>query len=160
VVHVVGSREASLRVGDRVEDDRENPATPWRQVGRRAVDEAVAEDQRGARRARRRNQATLGRQRGHGLVVHRPERVTRRLGIDRRSNRALPVRTPDEDQGSVVLGDLVEEQMEVERKRLGDAVLRVMSGEVVVPLPGLTRKGDLGVDLDLLESLKDETRCE
>jgi hypothetical protein len=50
-----------------------------------------------------------------------------------------------------MLGDIVEEQVEVERQRLGDAVLRVMGGEVVVPLPGLTRGGGLGVDLDLLD---------
>jgi hypothetical protein len=46
---------------------------------------------------------------------------------------------------------LVQEDVEVERQRLGHAVLAVMGREVVVPLPDLADEGGLHVDLDLLD---------
>ena len=64
---------------------------------------------------------------------------------------AHAVRAADEDQGPVVLGDVVEEHVEVQGERLGHAILRVVSGEVVVPLPGLAGERHLGVDLGLLD---------
>ena len=41
--------------------------------------------------------------------------------------------------------------MQVERERLGHAVLAVVRGEVVMPLPDFAGEGGLHVDLDLLD---------
>src|SRR5262249_18732890 len=64
---------------------------------------------------------------------------------------AAQVGAADEDQRPVVLGDLVEEHVEVQGQRIGHAVLRVVRGEVVVPLPRLAGERYLGVDLRLLD---------
>src|SRR5262249_20067452 len=60
------------------------------------------------------------------------------------------VRARNEVERSIELDNVVEEYVEVQRERLRHAVLAVVGGEVVVPLPHLAIKGSLGVDFDLL----------
>ena len=50
-----------------------------------------------------------------------------------------------------MLGDVVQEDVEVQGERLGHAVLRVVGGEIVVPLPSLPGERHLRVDLRLLD---------
>jgi hypothetical protein len=41
--------------------------------------------------------------------------------------------------------------MKVERQRRGDAILGMMCGKIIMPLPDLAFEGGLGIDLDLLD---------
>src|SRR3954452_17460953 len=61
------------------------------------------------------------------------------------------MRARDEPERSVELTDVIEKDVQVEGERRGHAVLRVVGGEIVVPLPDLALEGGLGVDLDLLD---------
>ena len=72
------------------------------------------------------------------------------LRVERRRRRAAAVRAADEDQRPVELVHLVEKDVEVQRERLRHAILAVMGGEVVVPLPHVPRERFLAVHLDLL----------
>ena len=111
----------------------------------------VAENEHRAGRPLGRDQAALRHQLGHGLAIDDPERVAGRLGVQGRGHGTTPVRAANEHEGSVELGYLVEKDMEIERQRLRHAILLVVGGEVVVPLPDVAGEGLLGVHLDLLD---------
>ena len=115
------------------------------------MNERVTEDQHGARRALWAHQTAARCQWADDVTGHGPQRIARGGDVQRRRGWAVHVGAPDEVQRTVELGDLVEEDVQVEGQRLGYPVLVVVRGEVVVPLPLLAGEGLLGVDLHLLD---------
>src|SRR6185295_14182964 len=54
-----------------------------------------------------------------------------------------------EPERTVELADVIEEDVQVERLRPGNAVLAMVGGEIVVPLPEVAAEGRLHIDLGL-----------
>src|SRR6185437_1408102 len=148
---VVGPRCLAIGVGDRVDDERKDAPIPGREIGRRGMDEAVAEDQRRARRTGGRDDAAFADEPGNGIATDAPQRIARRLGVERGRYRPPSMRARDEPERPVELADVVEEDMKIEGERRCDAILLMVSGEIIVPLPDLAFERGLGVDLDLLD---------
>src|SRR5262249_62374755 len=86
---------------------------------------------------------------GDGVVRHGPKRVAGRHDVEAGGGGTVAVRTPDEPEGAVELGDVVEEDVEIERQRIGNAVLAMMGGKIGVPLPDIAAEGRLHVPLGL-----------
>jgi hypothetical protein len=109
------------------------------------------ENERRPRRPLGRKDIALGNQARHAVPFDAPEGVAGGRRVERRRHIAFFVGAADEPQRPVELVHLVQQDVQVERQGLGNAVFVVMGGEIVVPLPDLTGKGDLGVDLGLLD---------
>ena len=93
----------------------------------------------------RRRSNARGEIRGDGAA---PQAI--RPDVQPRAVVARLVGTRHEVKRTVELRHLVEKDVQIERLGLRHAVLGMVGGEVVVPLPDLAREGGLHVDLYLL----------
>src|SRR5882724_10688984 len=141
VVLVIRALEGGLLIRDGVEDQREDAAVPGRHVGGRAVDHEIAEDEAGAGRAVGGEDATLVGEAGDGIVGHGPERIAGGDGVEARGGGTVAVGATDEPERAVEFGDVVEEEVQVERQRPANSVLAVVGGEIVMPLPEVAAEG-------------------
>jgi len=80
--------------------------------------------------------------------------VARRSFIKGRCQNAVRVASQDEHDRPVELGDLVEEDPDIDHLRPRHVVLHLPGGVVLVPSPGLAVISGLGIDRILVQARK------